>query len=1336
MPPGSPGDGTLAGPVRLGCARRVPAGGVFAMARQLRFTGSVRAAAVVCALLGAGVLCRARGQTAAELLHQSGIAGGVVVHLGCGDGSLTAGLRAGDAYRVQGLDTDPGRVAAARARLLAGGLYGPVTVDRWDGHRVPYVDGFVNLVIAEDPAQADEAELLRVLAPLGVALVRRGGEWRRLERPWPEGMDEWTHYLHGPDGNPAGADTLVGPPTRLQWLGSPAWARHHDHMASMTSLVSARGRLVYILDEGSRASIRLPAHWRLIARDGFNGTVLWSREIPRWASKEFALKSGPAHLLRRLAAVGDRVYVTLGIDAPVSILDAATGETLAECEQSAFTGEIVVAEDTALLVAGLEPSPLPDFRRVGTYVWSNTQAANTGWGWDGAVRRILACDAASGALRWEVRSPAAPCSLAAAGDSVVFHDGKRLVCLDRRSGARRWEAGETPLRLPVPSSTGPRVLIHRGMVLFAGNDGKMSGWALADGRKVWERPHKPSGHMSLRDLFVVEGLVWTAAIAASTDDGVWTGCDPFTGEQKREFAPDVNLHWFHHRCYPSKASGRFILTGRNGTEYVDLRAEHWTPNHWFRGGCIYGVMPCNGMTYAGMDACACQLEAKLGGFKALRAGPVPRPTPAQLAGEARLEKGPAYGPPPGPPAGPGDWPTFRHDPARSGAAPGPLEAEGASWEARLGGRLTAPTVAAGKVFVADRDTHTLHALDAVTGRRLWSFTAGAPSDTPPTYHDGLLLLGSADGSVYALRAADGALAWRFRAAPVDERHMAWEQIESVWPVHGSILVLPRTDGAGAVAFCTAGRSIYLDGGIRFLRLDAATGELLGETVWDEKDPESGQSMHEAYLRKTPGNTMPVGLSDILSYDGRYLWMRSQKIDLQGRRLEMAPLPASDQPPEEAHLFCQSGLTDDSGFFRSYWTYGRRMVGGYGGWYQAGRIVPSGRILCFDDDAVYGYGRKPEYMVNASLAEYQLFAARKAVSPEDIQRVAAAERAMAQRRPERAPGASDWRLRWFFPREDLTATRFDWVVDQPSLVARAMCVAGDRLLLAGPPDVVDERQAYHAPDDPEMLALLERQEAACAGRLGGRLWLVDRASGTVLDRRTLEAPPVFDGMAAAAGRLVLATTDGRILSLTLAGVAGLPAAGEEPLQTRWETPEDPAYLLPLPEPRDADFAVVSGCRVFASDLGYRLRASGEKTVGIALRQLETPLRGTFALRTTVRAVPESEGMLRNAFVAFGDGPGEADLVKCGIRLQAQTASIVQGPLLGGGRTASAKVDIPRDQPVPLEVTVDLAAQTVRLTAGGATVEAPLYRPLQAVTMVGFAVDSALIDAAPLQTQDRL
>ncbi len=1265
---------------------------------------------------------------ATDLLKESGVQGGVVVHLGCGDATLTAQLRAGSQYLVQGLDLDADKVSAARKRLLAAGEYGPVAIHCWDGRRLPYADSFVNLIIAENPAQAPDEEILRVLAPGGVVMRCRAEKWEKTTKAWPREMDQWTHYLHSSDGNPAGNDTLVGPPKRLQWLGSPGWARHHDHMASMTSLVSANGRLFYILDEGSRASIRLPSKWRLIARDAFNGTVLWKHDIPEWASKEFALKSGPAHLLRRLVAVGDRVYVTLGIDAPVSILDAASGKPLGTCEGSRYAREIVVADRTVLLVTDNERSRLPDFRRVGTYVWANTMAANSGWGWEGEARNLLAYDAAGGKVLWKHETPVAPCSLAADAARIVFHDGQKLVCLDRRTGRPQWEAEAAPVKLPVPSSTGPRVLLYQDVVLFAGNDGKMSGWSLENGEKLWEQKHKSSGHMSLKDLFVVEGLAWTAAIANNQDDGIWTGYDPRTGEKKREFPPDVNLHWFHHRCYPSKACGKYLITGRNGTEYVDVDKETWTPNHWVRGGCIYGVMPCNGMTYASMDACGCQLEAKLSGFKALASGPVPEPTAADLAQEARLERGPAYGKAGGPAAGEADWPMYRRDAARSGAtATGLSPGAGRTWEAKLGGRLTPPTIAAGKLFVAQQNTHTLFALDAATGEVLWSYTTGGPTDSPPTYDRGLVLFGSADGYVYALRANDGSLAWRFRAAPLDRRVMAWEEIESVWPVHGSVLV-----GDGVV-FCTAGRSIYLDGGIRFVKLEAATGKLLGEVVWDDQDPLSDKDMHWAYLQKTPGNTMPVGLSDILSCDGRNLWMRSQKIDFDGKRSELEVLPASDQPADDFHLFSQIGFVDDSYFFRSYWTYGRRMTGGYGGWYQAGRYVPSGRILCFDEQGVYGYGRQPQYMVNASLIEYHLFAAEKVVGPEDIDRVNRAERAMNARRPERNATSSDWRLRSYFPREDLSAMRYRWAFEQPAVFTRAMVAAGDRLYLAGPPDVVDERYAYHNPDDPRVLELLDEQDEALAGFGGGQLWAVNKSDGSIAARYSLDTMPVFDGLAAAGGRLYLTTADGRVLSWSATGIASLPSVDGKP-QTLWEKPEDPDYLLPLPERKEGDFAAVSGCKVFSSKLGYQLRADAKDTVGFAVRKLDQPLTGTITFRTRLRAVPDAKGLLRNGFLVFGNGTDEAALVKCGTRLQSQTSLIHQGPL-AKSKAQSAPIEAPEEKGAALEVMVDLTAGKLTYTANGVTQEASLARPLDCITHVGYAVIGAAIDAAPIQVETR-
>ena len=71
------------------------------------------------------------------------------------------------------------------------------------------------------------------------------------------------------------------------------------------------------MDEGPREAILLPSQWSLIARDAFNGTILWKRPIAEWNTQLWPLKSGPNQLPRRLVAVGDRVYVTLGIDAPL-----------------------------------------------------------------------------------------------------------------------------------------------------------------------------------------------------------------------------------------------------------------------------------------------------------------------------------------------------------------------------------------------------------------------------------------------------------------------------------------------------------------------------------------------------------------------------------------------------------------------------------------------------------------------------------------------------------------------------------------------------------------------------------------------------------------------------------------------------------------------------------------------------------------------------------------------------------------------------------------------------------------------------------------------------------
>jgi hypothetical protein len=56
--------------------------------------------------------------------------------------------------------------------------------------------------------------------------------------------------------------------------------------------------------------------------------ILWKRPIPLWEGHLRDFRSGPSGTQRRLVAVSDRVYATLGYGEPVTALDAATGETI------------------------------------------------------------------------------------------------------------------------------------------------------------------------------------------------------------------------------------------------------------------------------------------------------------------------------------------------------------------------------------------------------------------------------------------------------------------------------------------------------------------------------------------------------------------------------------------------------------------------------------------------------------------------------------------------------------------------------------------------------------------------------------------------------------------------------------------------------------------------------------------------------------------------------------------------------------------------------------------------------------------------------------------------
>ena len=386
-------------------------------------------------------------QRVRQILDAAGVEGGLVVHIGCGDGKLTTALRANDSYLVHGLDVKAESVEKAREHIRSLGLYGSISVERFDGRRLPYPDHLVNLVVSEDIGRVSMDEIMRVLAPGSVAYIKTGGQWTKKVKSRPADIDEWTHFLHDASNNAVSKDFVVGPPRQLQWVGGPEWARSHDHLASVSTLVSSGGRIFYIVDEGPTYAVVLQPRWFLAARDAFSGVVLWKRPISKWQWHLRGFRSGPSDLSRRLVAVGDRVYVTMDIDGSLSALDAATGRTIRSYERTKGTLEVIHDQDNLYVVVGRGPrdqmpTETSDQKRRPGFVEVRSQ--RPAYREQQPTKIIMAIHAETGRLLW-TKSDASvhelmPTTLAASEGRVFFQNADEVICLDARSGEELWRA--------------------------------------------------------------------------------------------------------------------------------------------------------------------------------------------------------------------------------------------------------------------------------------------------------------------------------------------------------------------------------------------------------------------------------------------------------------------------------------------------------------------------------------------------------------------------------------------------------------------------------------------------------------------------------------------------------------------------------------------------------------------------------------------------------------------------------------------------------------------------------------------------------------------------------
>lgn len=1024
-------------------------------------------------------------KTAAQLLRKAEAAGGICVVLG-EDVELGAAIAQRAPFVVQFACENESQCENTRKAIRDRNLYGPVSADVFAGPKLPYIDNLVNLIVVESFSSRAKAgltvdEILRALAPLGTVFFKAepgtssphplaqktDDGWFYIKKPWPAEIDAWTHYLHGPDGNPVARDRVVGPPRHYQWIAEPTFLRCHETDSSVSTLVTEQGRLFAIVDEAPislAGDHSLPDKWFLIARDAFNGSMLWKVPIRRWGWREwkttwFNTRPGdiPLNIQKRLVAVGDRVYCTLGYRAPVSQIDARTGEILRTYAGTEQANEILVL-DGKLFVSLVDNGKLRVAAvdiATGKLLWKTEKT------FGGSTVDYIKWKEMNGGGEPVALDPAA--NLATDGRVVALLDKTRLAVLDAATGKPLWNA-EFPAAEGDHKAGGIDAgddlwvgsLIVRDGVVLAASPSCLAAFDAPSGKKLWEQPKKYIQHLwyEWKDVFVVDRLVWTWSAEldeALLDEGAragkkqraifphsLNGYDLHSGKMEKSVPlGSVFAANHHHRCYRNKATENFVLTSRRGSEFIDLAGGPHTIHNWVRGTCHVGMMPANGLQYAPPHPCQCYIEEKINGMNALAAESKTRKvTPIDDA--ARLVRGDAFSKTPdGPAASPADWPAFRHDGQRSGScrAAVPDDAK-PDWKIDLGTRPSPPIVVGDRLFVATADRHQVVCLDARDGRALWQFTAGSRIDSPPTYDRGRLLFGSNDGWVYCVRAEDGRLVWKFHAALDDRRMAAHGHLESAWPVAGSVLV--QND----VAYFAAGRSSHLDGGIRLYALDAAMGRMLHSRTL-EGPYYSTENVKVNF-------ELPMGaLADVLTGDRKSVFLRDYAFDAELNSVKGRP----DMTP-------RAGFLDDNYFKRTPWL----MAGEY-----ARLIVHDSKNACYVRMFDSLRGLDPSVYFTPGAKGYLLFA------------------------------------------KNATGKKNAWQQRVPVRI-RAMAMTETRLYAAGPPDVVD-------PADPL---------GAFEGRKGGVFYAIDVATGERIAEHSLDSPPVFNGAAAAGSRLFFALENGTVM----------------------------------------------------------------------------------------------------------------------------------------------------------------------------------------------------------------
>jgi outer membrane protein assembly factor BamB len=764
---------------------------------------------------------------ARAVLDSAGITRGICAVVSGSDPALAADLAKGSGFLVHVLAPDDAAVAAAWAEAAKAGLPLQRFVAERAATALPYADGIIDLLVVEDgsrgAAKGLAADFSRVLRPKGRLVVCKSGkranvpgDWKQvaaeggllvLEKPAAVGVDNWTHWEHGPDNNPVSTDEVIKAPYRTQWLGLP----YYIAMPAITTVAGGRAFVAM----GHIAHHEREEAWlnTILARNGYNGAELWRRRVP------------DGYLMHRSAFIAtDDTFYMIDPDNPGCILlDPETGleksrfnvpESGAEWKWIALVGRTLYA------LGGTQRDPAETTvvrSEIPAWSWGELsrgyyQEPGVPWGFG---ETILAYDLDSRRVLWShVETAPVDSRAMAVGEGKIFYyaPDARIGCLDAATGKVAWQNEDAELRtlinepgqglVSTPGFKTCCYCVYTPEAIFYEAQTQMNLVAVSkdDGRLLWH--HRKTS--SNPNAIFLDG----SAYCGIGPDGSTLEIDPKTGEIRRD------LGFKKRSCVRLTATpdSIFVRGYPEGVTRYDRATGKITYDGSMRPACNDGVIGANGLLYIGPWLCDCNLS--IIGTAALASAPAPvTPRPPRdrlelVAKDCAALKMSKL-----------DWSTYRGNNDRTGSTAaeieGPLQPLW-TWKAELAGAVTAPTTAGGLVFIGGNDG-TVCALDGATGNVVWEFRTAGPVMQPPTIWEGRAYVGSGDGFVYCLEATTGKLLWRFDASPVARRIPVYGHLCSTWPVNSGVLI----HGGAA---CFAAGIIDYDGTYLYA-LDAKTGEM-------------------------------------------------------------------------------------------------------------------------------------------------------------------------------------------------------------------------------------------------------------------------------------------------------------------------------------------------------------------------------------------------------------------------------------------------------------------------------------------------------------------------------